>query len=275
MVAMLALSMPFAISAVSGSSDALISIDGDVKQGTITPDGGNIHVVLRSTESNAVSITVTVYKDGVQIGETVCMVPANGTATADVYIKAGGLGEHNITIKCTPATYFGSINETTAVVIVTQSVWSNWTTYIAIIVVAILIVAAAALHMRSVPKVKADTTFTELEQKKAPRSGETRTTERRKYSDSKDAAPVKESKKEAKKETFTEMAEKKESEKKETKKETFTEMAEKREAKKEAKKETFTEAAEKKETKKESAKAEKTPEPEEEKKIKYVSSRRR
>lgn len=258
MMALAIFVLPFALSFASGASDAGVSIEGDVSQDTITPDGGNIRVVLKSTESSPVEITVEVVKteNGESVGLAKCTVPANGTATATVFVKVGGVGEHNVTVKCTPAGYF-VMNETSLLVHVTQSVWSNWTTYATIIIVAILIIAAAAYKMHSAPKIKADVTFTELEKQRKDAKGSsepTITTEKRKYgshrSESKEAPKKEAPKKAAAKEEPVNEAPKKEEKK------VFTEMEEQRKA-----------AAPKKEAPKE--------ESGEPKKLKYVSSRRK
>ena len=253
MIALALFVLPIALSFAPGASDAGVSIEGDAYQGTVTPDGGYVHLVLKSTEPNPVTLSVDAYitDSGKLIGTAQCALSANGTATADIFVKAGGVGDHNVTLKCSPEGFF-VLKETSLLVHVTQSVWSNWTSWATIIIIAILIIIAVAYKMHSAPKAKADVTFTELEKQRKDAKGISEpsvTTERRKYgshkSEEKAPAPKKAPAKEATKEPPKEADSKK----------VFTEMEEQRKR-----------AAPAKEAPK------KADEPE---KLKYVSSRRK
>ncbi len=203
-------------------SDATISIDGNVTQGTITSDsGGDIYIKLESTEDEDVDITITVTNSntGDTVGETTVTIPANEDITASVHVNFGSAGTYNAKITCTPSTYFENVNYTTATITVTDSIWSNWTSYAAIIVVVLLVVIALVLHMRSAPKIKPDTTFTQLEEQQkepASKSGESaqHSTTRKKYKSSEaskpsEEAPVKSEPKKA--QNFTELEKQKKS----------------------------------------------------------------
>jgi hypothetical protein len=206
-------------------SDATVSFV-NVYQDTITPDGGDLYVEFKNSESveRTIEIEVTNSDTGKVVGTTTVTIPADTTNyKATVHVNFGGVGEYNAKVTCTPADYFGSINYTTTTVNVTKSIWSSWTAYAAIIIVVILVVIAVFLHMRNAPKIKPDKTFTEIESEKSDDKSSRSTeriassTERKKYKSMKSeteqektvkkAEPAKEEPKKA--QSFTEIEEKK------------------------------------------------------------------
>jgi len=201
-------------------------------EGFTNTNDGTLFVTLKNTEFSDQDITIVVTSDsGKELARATVTVPASSTYTAELRFRLG-LGNHELTVTCTPATLFlppGSpINYDTVTVSVDESLWSKPTTYAAIVVVALLIVIAFYLRMRSAPATKPDTTFTELERQKGAKAEAAETpkasaTERRKYRGSeespkeskKPAAKPPEPPEEKKAASFTEL-EKQKGEKKET-----------------------------------------------------------
>ncbi len=114
-----------------------------------------------------------------------------------------------------------SIGTTSVEVHVDKGIWDKATSYIAIIAIAIIIVVAVLYYIRSNPKAKPTTTFTQLEEEKkagkdskAPAEKKA-STERRRYdasSESKEAAPAEEPK-EKEASSFSELADEKKAKK--------------------------------------------------------------
>ncbi|MDR0508446.1 MAG: hypothetical protein LBG63_01270, partial [Candidatus Methanoplasma sp.] len=199
---------------------------------------GTLYITFWSDEYNEQVITVTVKADnGREYTEEVTVPAATDgsiTHTAELRFKLGSVGTRTLTVTCEaenavfvlPGGVSSNVYSTTVTVNVTESVLSKPTTYIAIIVIAVLIVIAVFLYMRNAPTKKPDTTFTELErQKKESREDveeapKTSATERRRYRDSDDrpketvktSAPPEEKKAT----TFTELEKQKKKEKKES-----------------------------------------------------------
>lgn len=258
-------------------SDATVSFI-NVTQGKITSDGGDLYVEFKNDESaeRTVTITVTNSNTGAVVGTATVTIPASTeNYKATVHVNFGGTGEYNAKITCTPSSYFDpGINYTTEIVTVTDSIWSSWTAYAAIAIVVILVVIAVFLHMRNAPKIKPDTTFTELESEKnegKPAKTEERvpSTERKRYKTNslekektaKKSEPVKEESRSKKKE--------------EPKKVEPVKEESKPKKKEEPKAQSFTEIEEKKKTSTKEKKDPASSDPEESKKLKYVSSRRK
>ncbi len=256
------------------NSDATVSFI-NVTQGKITSDGGDLYVEFMNDEAaeRTVTITVTNSNTDAVVGTATVTIPADvANYKATVHVNFGGTGEYNAKITCTPSSYFDpGINYTTTIVTVTDSVWSSWTAYAAIAIVVILVVIAVFFHMRNAPKIKPDTTFTELETEKnegKPAKTEERVsaTERKRYKTNslekeqvaKKAEPAKEESRSKKKE--------------EPKKVEPAKEEPKPKRKEEPKAQSFTEIEEKKKT---STKEKKDSDSEDSKKLKYVSSRRK
>lgn len=224
---------------MSDESDARVDF-GDVWGSGFTTNGdGTLHVTLNSTEYIEIEMTITVTEGNRELKSIEVTIPAatdeNPTVkyVAEVSFRLDGEGTHQLRVTCEPSHYFTPsgqpINYYDVNVDVTVSIWSNTTTYIAIIVVALLIVIAVYLKIRSTPITKPKMTFTELERQKAVGKEESlaekesrqTATERRRYrsegkAEKPAAAPTKN---EEKPMTFTEL-EKQKGEKKEPVKKT-------------------------------------------------------
>ncbi|MDR0309460.1 MAG: hypothetical protein LBH88_01710 [Candidatus Methanoplasma sp.] len=272
---------------MSDGSDAGMGFAGDVRgDGFSTNGDGTLYVPLRSTEPDPVEMTIVVTEGGREVARKTVTIPGDETYTAELRFRLDGVGVHQLRVTCTPDYYFGPpsspINYSTVDVTVTESLLNKPSTYIAIIVVAVLIVIAAYMKIRSEPAKKPEMTFTELERQKKEAKGEaeekprTSATEKRRYQRSGEASKkeVKQSAPPAEKKaaSFTEL-EKQKSEKKaaappaEKKTKPSAPPAEKKAT-------SFTEL-EKQKSDKKAATAKKESSSEEPKKLKYVSSRRR
>lgn len=222
-VALMVALVPALAIAESGDSDADVHISGNVTQGSInSSEGGTIYVTFSSDESvdMEVKITVTNPDASKEYGSATVTVPANSDSyKASVHVNTGATGDFNILVTCESAS---GTETTTALITVSASVWSNWVTYLAIALIVILVVIALVLHSRSAPRIKADTTFTEIEGKKgeADSSKPSRkpaaapSTEKKRYQASKpkDEEPVK-AEEPKKAQNFTELEAEKKSKK--------------------------------------------------------------
>jgi len=268
---------------MSNGSDAAVTFDENnhpaYGTGFTTSSDGTLHIPLMISDpfqdDRSITITVTDSNNNNVIRTADDTIPAGASSyMAEITFRLGGVGSHTVNISITPEDMFpeitlsdnsiGHANTISNVTInVTQTIWSKTSTYIAIIVVVLLVVIAVYLHMRNAPVKKPETTFTDLERQKkeakggaeeAPRSS---ATERKRYKDSGSDGPPQP--KETLKASKASKASAPPEEKKAT---TFTDLEKQKNEKKAA------------EPKKAEPKKEE-PSSEEPKKIKYVSSRRK
>lgn len=159
----------------------------DGKDGTITflvnnDTGGEIEATFKVyvdiaygdiTESTAANVTMT-------------QTLADGQNTVKISFSMGD-GDHTVTVTASSddATFDAGANHFTLNISVAKSIWSNVTTYLALIAIVLIVVIAAFYYIRTKPKAAPSTTFTELEEKKAKKPEEPARksvgTERRKY----------------------------------------------------------------------------------------------
>jgi Predicted membrane protein len=268
-VALTVVMMAFiSLSAIAGEdSDAVVAIsDGLRAEGFANNSDGTLIINFNNMDGvdREIIITVTDLNDPGKVYVTRTVTVPDGKTDVPISFRISDSGDHEVRITCEPQGLFyfdGTkyLNNQTMIISVSQSIWSNMTTYIAIAVVAILIVIAAVLKMRSAPATKPDTTFTELEKQKDSKpvnEDVPQTTSRRRYNEEK-SAPVQ----------------------KETKATSFTELEKsKAEPKPKAKpaKEEKSKAEPKPKDSKPAKEEKKKEDPKEQpKKIKYVSSRRK
>ncbi|MEE3400773.1 MAG: hypothetical protein VZQ28_02280 [Methanomethylophilus sp.] len=160
----------------------------------------------------------TVMKTGLSEGTqtvTLSISLSSGNHTVTVYAYIDEDGDESTTGDQT------SIGTTSVEVHVDKGIWDKATSYIAIIAIAIIIVIAVLYYIRSNPKAKPTTTFTQLEEEKkagkdskAPAEKKA-STERRRYdasSESKEAVPAEEPK-EKEASSFSELADEKKAKK--------------------------------------------------------------
>jgi len=196
----------------SEDSDAIVAISNDPRaEGFANNSDGTLIINFNNMDGvdREIVITVTDLNDPGRVYVTKTVTVLDGKHDIRISFRISDSGDHEVRITCEPQGLFyfdGTkyLNNQTMTISVSQSIWSNTTTYIAIAVVAILIVIAAVLKMRSVPATKPDTTFTELEKQKDSKpvnEDVPQTTSRRKYNEGK-PAPVQ---KETKAASFTEL----------------------------------------------------------------------
>ena len=192
-------------------SDAYVTIEDDIKAYGFTNNGnGTLEILFKSSEANDTMITIVVTL--VDSGDVVAREDINippGEYVATLNFKITSIGDHEILITCEPVGMFPSpggisMNTQKLTIVVTESIWSKWTTFAAIGIIVLLIAIAAFIKMRNAPATKPDITFTQLERQKDKedddRQETPRTTQRRRYEESTPAP-----KKEAKPASFTEL----------------------------------------------------------------------
>ena len=160
----------------------------DGKDGTITflvnnDTGGEIEATFKVyvdiaygdiTESTAANVTMT-------------QTLADGQNTVKISFSMVD-GDHTVTVTASSddATFDAGANHFTLNISVAKSIWSNVTTYLALIAIVLIVVIAAFYYIRTKPKAAPSTTFTELEEKKKAEKPEEPArksvgTERRRY----------------------------------------------------------------------------------------------
>ena len=160
----------------------------DGKDGTITflvnnDTGGEIEATFKVyvdiaygdiTESTAANVTMT-------------QTLADGQNTVKISFSMGD-GDPTVTVTASSddATFDAGANHFTLNISVAKSIWSNVTTYLALIAIVLIVVIAAFYYIRTKPKAAPSTTFTELEEKKKAEKPEEPArksvgTERRRY----------------------------------------------------------------------------------------------
>lgn len=160
----------------------------DGKDGTITflvnnDTGGEIEATFKVyvdiaygdiTESTAANVMMT-------------QTLADGQNTVKISFSMGD-GNHTVTVTASSddATFDAGANHFTLNISVAKSIWSNVTTYLALIAIVLIVVIAAFYYIRTKPKAAPSTTFTELEEKKKAEKPEEPArksvgTERRRY----------------------------------------------------------------------------------------------
>ena len=241
-IAMMAL-IPMGIM-MSNESDAGMEFRGDPwGDGFSNNSDGTLHIVLKNTEPNDVELTIIITEGDRELKRETFTIPADTDSyTVNISFRVDGVGSHDLIVTGIPASLFPTppsgdpLNFTNVTINVSESIWTKVTTYVAIAVVALLVVIAAFLKMRSAPAKKPDTTFTELERQKEttavkeePTARRSSTTERRRYGSSEEqkSAPVQpkpaapkqkpaEPPQEKKASSFTELDKQKKTEKKES-----------------------------------------------------------
>ena len=163
-VALLAFLAVFSIASVAFADDAqadsadmnhISSSDfTEGKSGTLTipvslTDIRDIHVVVMEGTKTLVDKTFT-------------DVPASKTSISVSFSLSAGTHNLNyILVSIDGEDYVGNYT-----VEVKEDIWSNLTTYLAIVVVAIVVIIIVVIYMRAKPNNKPTTTFTQLEEEK-------------------------------------------------------------------------------------------------------------
>jgi len=205
-LALAMLSVACMMSVASDESDGLVQFadPNDVTYTFTEGQTNDIIVKIKSNEIDAVDITLTVrdVTNNKEIAKKTFSIPPNETVELRMPVSISGVGEHRLTVTGEPSSLFppnGSVLSTITVN-VTESIWSNWTTYAAIIITVLLAIIAIVYISRGSVSKKPKMTFREAERITEAETKEVEpqvsATERRKYEkapEQKQAPPSKES----------------------------------------------------------------------------------
>lgn len=175
--------------------------------GTLTHGGfdsrteGTVSITIENnTDINAkVSVYVTYqYNDNPISSVNDILIPIGGEEKVDLKFMIDSQGTKDLTIWAkseTPEANFFKGVATEEInynfsINVKQSIWSNWGTYVAIILIVAIVGIAVFIKYRNAPKAEQTTTFTELEDLKRSKRGQSAssnspTVERKRYENSK------------------------------------------------------------------------------------------
>ena len=175
-------------------TDADVNITSNPTSSFDTLKGGSITIPISSTYNDKFIVTVDVSENGKSIKSVNKEITKDTTSIVIDMPDFKSEGTHSLTITFTtdnPHDYSFDPDTLKISVEVKSNVFSNWTTYLVIIIAVIAIVVVVYLKMRDTPKEKNTMTFEQLEaerkaemaaknekkaQKTAPAS-----TERKKY----------------------------------------------------------------------------------------------
>lgn len=181
------------------SSSLMILTSGMTSGGFDNRTAGHLDVPIINNNAKDAEVRVYVtYQNGTdELASVTISAPGNGTVTvASLSFMIGSSGDKYLTVhgeSLTADVEFVTnssgdpLNYANVSINVSHSIWSNWTTYIAIILIVVLVAVAFYIRGRTIPKKERAMTFTEMEQQEKSRRStraapETRTTtERRKY----------------------------------------------------------------------------------------------
>ena len=168
------------IAAMADDSDAAPGIDqAGIKASGFKQDrDGTLTIPVSVVDGDA----AIVIKEGSTVVKEQTQAVTADTASLAVSFRLPA-GTHQLSIELTNG---GSTISAYYDLNVAKNVWSNITTYVAIVVVALIVVIIAVVYMRANPRNKPSTTFTELEQQKAAKASEPQAaapakTEKKKY----------------------------------------------------------------------------------------------
>ena len=185
------------------TASAVVSDGSDASPGMATgsagefKDGkdGTITFLVNNDTGGEIEATFKVYID-IAYGDIIESTAANVTMTQTLAdgqntVKISfsmGDGDHTVTVTASSddATFDAGANHFTLNISVAKSIWSNVTTYLALIAIVLIVVIAAFYYIRTKPNAAPSTTFTELEEKKKAEKPEEPArksvgTERRRY----------------------------------------------------------------------------------------------
>ena len=188
LAALLMTVVAFGAIVVASESDAIgINQDGISASGFKQDREGTLTIPVSVVDGDA---TITVTENG-NVIKTQTQTVESTTTSISVSFKLSA-GTHQLSIQLTND---GTTASAAYNLNVAKNVWSNLTTYVAIVIVAIIVVIIAVIYMRANPRNKPTTTFTELEQEKAAKSSEPQAapskTEKKKYGGSEETGKIK------------------------------------------------------------------------------------
>jgi len=202
------IAVPLSISFAAENNDAALDLSFDSSKTEVGSFGemspGTITFTLVNSTSSDIEFTAyisTVSEPDKKLVTINGTVPANGTATKSMSFQISNEGKEFVRIFVVYGSPEVTITEGPFEINVASSIWAKTSTYIAIIVVVIIIAIAAFLKMRSNPVRKNNSkTFTQMDaERRAGKSSApsgTVSTERQEYLESKKkASPERKSKK--------------------------------------------------------------------------------
>jgi hypothetical protein len=171
----------FFIPVVSGSVAGFQLSDGNIREtrGFDDRSAGTLHILLENDSSADIVVNVTV-RDNLNHAHVYAVmnnitVPYTDSVDVGISFQIGTPGQYWIRVDVTDALTGDPLSEwstNTIMITVNQSIWSNTWTYIAIIVVIIIVAIGAFIKMRSNPKVEESGAFTAMEEeRKAGKKG--------------------------------------------------------------------------------------------------------
>ena len=165
------------------TASAVVSDGSDASPGMATGSAGefkdgkerNITCLVNNDTGGEIEATFKVYVD-IAYGDitestaanvTMTQTLADGQNTVKISFSMGD-GDHTVTVTASSddATFDAGANHFTLNISVAKSIWSNVTTYLALIAIVLIVIIAAFYYIRTKPKAAPSTTFTELEEKK-------------------------------------------------------------------------------------------------------------
>ncbi len=159
-----------------------------------TRNAGDVKITIKNNTEDNVSVRVWLtYQNKTDvIKETTVEVLKEDKAVAVLNVKFDSQGAKSLTIwaESEDASFYDGSPQSSIghnfTLGVSQSVWSNATTYIAIVAIVIIIAVAVYIKHRSAPKAEPGITFTELEeqrrsQRKGVESSKAPSAEKKKY----------------------------------------------------------------------------------------------
>lgn len=158
---------------------------------------GNVSITIKNTTVVEATVNVYVtyqYSEHVLSSVEGIVIPIGGEEKVDLEFMIDSQGTKDLSIwaesKTSNAKFYQSGTKDKVShnfsIDVKQSIWSNWGTYVAIIIIVAIVGIAIFIKYRNVPKAEETTTFTELEDLKKSRRGRSEssnapTVERKRY----------------------------------------------------------------------------------------------
>ena len=179
MLAMIALIIPAIALSDSAAGSVGIYNSGDIHVTDFNDRGtGTVTMMLYNNGTNDEKVTVSIVETGNEsrvFGSATVTVPADTSGfEVKITISTGSQGHFWAKAIVTGTAVNEPISQTPFDFSVGRSIWSNTSTYIAIIAVVIIIGIALFLRMRSAPKPEGtEYTFTEMEEDRKAGKGRT------------------------------------------------------------------------------------------------------
>ena len=128
---------------------------------TVDDKGGSVSFYVDDKDEVPLTAVISIIGSGKIVGNTTFIPDSNHFKVTVGIVSGLGQGDYNVKLVLSEE---GSELETvTAMMHVNKNIWSGWIAYAALIVIGVIVVIGFFLHFRNRPKIKADTSFTEIE----------------------------------------------------------------------------------------------------------------